>query len=200
MSHYDTFFWEKHTRQLWSLLNAVEFSASDGQRLPIDQGFKTVIQFGIDLRRHKKTLFCIGNGASASMGSHFAADLMKNAHIKTAVFTDPALMTAVANDLSFEDVYAHPLSLGAREGDCLLAISSSGRSPNIISALTVAKEMRLTTISLTAMQADNPARSLGDLNIYFPAKSYGLAETVHAALLHCWTDALSDTQNAASPS
>lgn len=142
------------------------------------------------IRKHRKTVYLVGNGASASMASHFAADLAKNVHVHTEVFTDISLITAIANDISFDEVFSEPLSKRITEGDMLVAISSSGKSPNILRAAETAKNFGGTIITLSAMDFDNPLRNMGDINFYVPAKSYGMAETCHAALLHFWVDQL----------
>jgi D-sedoheptulose 7-phosphate isomerase len=122
------------------------------------------------------------------MASHTAADLAKNAHLHTEVFSDLALITAVSNDLGYDRVFSQPLSVRARAGDMLVAISSSGRSPNVLQAVKVAARRRLTLVTLSAMDLDNPLRRAGVLNFYVGARRYGLAETCHAALLHHWMD------------
>jgi D-sedoheptulose 7-phosphate isomerase len=70
----------------------------------------------------------------------------------------------------------------------LVAISSSGRSANILAAVRLAKRLGVTIITLSAMSPRNPLRSLGALNAFVPAPVYGLAETCHAAILHQWMD------------
>jgi D-sedoheptulose 7-phosphate isomerase len=140
------------------------------------------------LRQRLRTVYLIGNGASASMASHFAADLAKNGHLHTQVFSDLSLITAISNDLGYEHVFAEPLRRRAQPQDMLVAISSSGNSPNLLKAVDVAHEKRLTVVTLSAMQPDNALRQLGDLNVYLGAKTYGLAETAHAAVLHHWMD------------
>ncbi len=142
----------------------------------------------LHLRDKGRTLYLIGNGASASMASHMAADLAKNGHIHTEVFSDLSLITAISNDLGYERVFSEPLSRRARAGDMLVAISSSGRSPNVLSAVTAARRKALTIVTLSAMDPDNPLRSAGTLSFYVPARTYGCAETCHAAVLHHWMD------------
>ena len=124
------------------------------------------------------------------MASHFAADLAKNARIYTQVFSDASLLTAVSNDLSYEKVFSEPLRWRGQKGDMLVAISSSGRSPNVLNAVEVARSLNFSIITLSAMKADNPLRGLGDLNLYVAAETYGYAETCHAALLHRWMDSV----------
>ena len=74
-------------------------------------------------------LYIIGNGGSAGMASHMAADACKNGHLRALSFSDVALLTATANDLAYEQVFSLPLERLARPGDLLIAISSSGNSP-----------------------------------------------------------------------
>ena len=122
------------------------------------------------------------------MASHFAADLAKNAHLHTEVFSDLSLVTAIANDMGYEHVFSEPLSRRAQKGDMLIAISSSGRSPNVLAAVAVARAHRVTVVTLSGMHDDNPLRAAGDLNFYVPATSYGYAETCHSSILHHWMD------------
>ena len=135
-------------------------------------------------------LFFVGNGASAAMACHTATDVGKTARVRTQVFTDPALMTAVANDVEYAEVFAEPLSWMMNASDVLVAISSSGNSPNVIRAAEKTRERKGHSVTLSAMQPGNALRHAGDLNFYLPAMKYGLAETSHAAILHHWVDRL----------
>ena len=85
-------------------------------------------------------LYLVGNGASAAMASHIAADACKNGGLRAQAFNDAALLTATGNDLAFDQVFALPLDRLARAGDLLIAISSSGDSPNIVRALEAARD------------------------------------------------------------
>jgi D-sedoheptulose 7-phosphate isomerase len=161
---------------------------TQGRELPLDQGFARWQALTRSLRRRRGAIYLIGNGASASMASHLAADLAKNAAVHTEVFSDLALITAVSNDLGYEQVFSHPLSVRARAGDMLVAISSSGRSANVLEAVRLARRRRLSIVTLTAMSPDNPLRRLGAYNFFVEATTYGMAETCHAALLHHWMD------------
>ena len=69
------------------------------------------------------------------MASHFAADLAKNGRVRAEVFTDLSLITAVANDINYDSVFAEPLRWQMREGDMLVAVSSSGNSPNVVAGV-----------------------------------------------------------------
>lgn len=121
----------------------------------------------------------IGNGGSAGIASHLAIDLSKNASVPAACFSDASMMSCLANDYGFEDWIAHAVRLSARAGDCLVAISSSGRSANILKAVAKAREMKLDVITLSGMSADNPLRELGDINYWVNSRSYNIVETAH---------------------
>ena len=133
-------------------------------------------------------LYIIGNGGSAGMASHMAADACKNGHLRALAFNDPALVTATANDLSYDQVFSLPLERLARAGDLLVAISSSGNSPNIVRALEATRGLAVEAVTLSAMRPDNRSRRMGDLNFYVPLDRYGWAESAHQVILHYWFD------------
>jgi phosphoheptose isomerase len=121
----------------------------------------------------------IGNGGSAGIASHLAIDLSKNASLPAVCFSDASMMSCLANDYGFEEWLAHALRLNARAGDCLVAISSSGRSKNILNAVAKARAMNLDVITLSGMSPDNPLRELGDVNYWIDSRSYNIVETAH---------------------
>ncbi len=156
-----------------------------------DHGFLFWAEVTMIIRSLERTVYLVGNGASSSMASHLAADLAKNGRVHTEVFTDQSLLTAIANDLSFEEVFAEPLRRRMKAGDMLVAISSSGSSPNVLKAVEVARRRGGFIVTLSAMKSTNPLRHRGDLNYYISAQTYGEAETCHAAILHHWMDLVS---------
>ena len=180
--------WQAEVERLAQVLSAVSFRDATGQEMAADQGFARWLELGEDLRHRRGTIYLVGNGASAAMASHFAADLAKNAHLHTQVFSDLSLITAISNDIGYDQVFALPLQRRAQAGDMLVAISSSGRSPSVLAAVEVARALALTVVTLSAMTPDNPLRTRGSLNAWIAAPSYGLAETGHAAILHRWMD------------
>lgn len=180
--------WKDSIDQLHELLSGVSFRTGRGAALDVEQAFRQWRRQTLDLKKRQGTIYIVGNGASASMASHFSADLAKNAHLHTEVFSDLSLITAISNDLGYEHVFAEPLRRRGRRGDMLVAISSSGRSPNILAAVALARRLGMMIVTLSAMSPRNPLRARGDLNAYVAAASYGLAETCHAAILHRWMD------------
>ncbi len=182
------FFWKSRIAVIERILKKLCFQNGDGATYLPDKGFDLWKELTIGLKEKDKSVYFIGNGASASMASHFAADLAKNAHLHTEVFSDLSLITAISNDMGYEWVFAEPLKRRARQGDMLVAISSSGESENILMACQIARKMGLNIVTLSAMSPENPLRKIGDLNIYVMADSYGLAETCHSVILHHWMD------------
>ena len=182
--------WKQEIDKLSSILHRLSFFGYDGAEYSVDEGFRIWQELTIDVREKKRSIYLIGNGASASMASHFAADLAKNAHLHTEVFHDLSLITAISNDMGYELVFAEPLRYRAKKGDMLVAISSSGNSKNILYATGIAQEIGLEIITLSAMLPQNPLRYKGLLNAYVPAQTYGYAETCHTAILHHWMDML----------
>jgi D-sedoheptulose 7-phosphate isomerase len=182
--------WHRYSQKLSNLLNSISIQDKDGNKLAVNDGFQSWEEWTCAIRSQHKTIFLIGNGASASMASHMAADLAKNAHVHSEVFTDLSLITAISNDIGYDQVFAEPLRRRAKSGDMLVAISSSGRSPNILAAVKIAQEFDLKLITLSAMTEDNPLRASGHLNYYVKAHTYGEAETCHSAILHFWMDSV----------
>jgi D-sedoheptulose 7-phosphate isomerase len=123
-----------------------------------------------------------------------AVDFSKHAGIRGIAFNDPALMSCIANDFGYEHVFEKPLEFFADKGDILVAISSSGRSQNILSAVKAARKKGLLVVSLSGFLPDNPLRSSGDLNFYVPAQAYSHVEIMHHSILHYVLDCIADTK------
>lgn len=183
--------WCKHTGALQNCLEALEVSYDSELDCSCDQAFELWKSMTVELRETGRIIYLVGNGASASMASHFSADLAKNAHVHTQVFTDLALITAVANDISYDQVFVEPLRRRLTPEDMLVAISSSGNSPNVVNACRFASEIGASVITITGMKPDNQMRQIGGLNFWIPAETYGMAETGHACILHYWMDSVS---------
>jgi D-sedoheptulose 7-phosphate isomerase len=180
--------WANSVAKLSACLGSISTKDDRGRQIPPDRAFRRWRDTTLELRADRGTVYLVGNGASASMASHVAADLAKNAHVHTEVFSDLSLITAIANDVSYEEVFAEPLRRRMRGGDVLVAVSSSGESPNILRAAEESHRLGGAVVTLTAMDPDNSLRRLGTLNFYVPAPTYGMAESCHAAILHHWID------------
>jgi D-sedoheptulose 7-phosphate isomerase len=165
-------------------------TVTDGRSCPlaIGEGFARWVEITRVANEAGRHLYLVGNGASAMMAGHFAADACKNAGLRAMAFNDAAMLTATANDVTFDEVFALPLRRVARDGDLLIAISSSGNSPNILRAADAARSLSMHVVTITGMCADNRARALGELNFYVPSRRYGWVECAHQLMLHYWLD------------
>jgi len=121
-----------------------------------------------------------GNGASASISSHFALDFTKQARVRSISFNDSSFITAYGNDYGYENWVMKAVEHHGREGDAVILISSSGRSPNIVKAAEQSKEMGLPVVTFTGFESDNPLKSRGAINFWLDSRSYNIVESVHA--------------------
>ena len=134
-------------------------------------------------------VYSCGNGGSMCDAMHFAEELTgryrKNRRGFAAMaISDPGHMSCVANDFGYEQVYAKALELQAGPKDGVVAISSSGNSPNIINAVASARRIGCWVTTLTGFKASNALRPLGDLNFHIESDNYGTVEVGHLILLH----------------
>src|SRR4051794_25541465 len=141
-----------------------------------------------------KQVFTLGNGGSASTASHMAADLAKNTisanmhRFRILSLNDnQSLMTALANDLGYENVFSEQLKNLIRPGDLLIAISASGNSPNVLNAIRYAQRQCAEVVGLLGFEGGEAAR-LADLSIVVPCDHYGVVEDVHLIINHILVD------------
>src|SRR5262245_5589484 len=160
--------WDDYVGAVSSGLLDVAITDKAAAAMTPTDGFRRWLELTADVHARGRHLFFIGNGGSAGIASHIAADACKNGSLRARAFNDSALLTATANDLAFNQVFALPLIRFADAGDMLISISSSGRSPNIVTALERAQELGLRIVTLSGMDADNPSRTFGDVNFYVP--------------------------------
>ena len=144
----------------------------------------------LDCHRRDATVFVLGNGGSASTASHFACDLAKGtqadgvpAFRAVAIGDNVALLTAWANDVSYERVFAEQLAALVRPGDVVVLISTSGNSPNVLAAAEVARAAGATSVALTDRDGGRLC-GLADLTIRVPTASTQQAEDAHLAIAH----------------
>jgi D-sedoheptulose 7-phosphate isomerase len=151
-------------------------------------GFKSDFDQAIDVLAQAKRIFFIGNGGSNSICSHMYEDYAKIGGYQTFAFSDAALITCFANDYGYENAMKEWLKIYMEPGDLLVAISSSGNSPNICNAADTAKSIGAKLLTLSGFDADNKLRKKGDVNFYIPCSSYGVVECYHQVVLHALLD------------
>jgi D-sedoheptulose 7-phosphate isomerase len=133
-------------------------------------------------------LIFVGNGGSAAIASHMATDYSKNGNVRSLALNDGSMLTCLGNDLGYAQVFAKQIELHARAGDLVIAISSSGRSENILNAVKAARTAGCTVVTLSGFTPDNPLRGLGDVNFYLASDRYGFVEIGHLTICHAVLD------------
>jgi phosphoheptose isomerase len=135
-------------------------------------------------------MFSCGNGGSASIANHMQCDHVKGIRTATdltprvlSLSTNVELLTAIANDVGYENVFVYQLQSQSRPGDVLIAVSSSGRSPNIVQALAWARDNGLRTIAITGF-GGGAARDVAEVSIHVDCTNYGIVEDLHQAIMH----------------
>jgi len=142
-----------------------------------------------------KILSC-GNGGSAGDAQHFSAELLNRFEKERpglpamALTTDSSTLTAIANDYDYNEVFSKQVSALGQTGDVLLAISTSGNSANVMTAIQVAQEREMITVALTGKDGGNMAKLLGpnDIEIRVPSDRTARIQEVHLVVIHCLCD------------
>ncbi|MBT4769354.1 MAG: SIS domain-containing protein [Rhodospirillaceae bacterium] len=169
---------------------ATEVTSREGTALPLGDAFASTLENIKAIHESGNVLRFIGNGGSASIASHMAVDFSKRGGIRANALNDPSMLTCLGNDLGYEEVFSHQLGLHIREGDLLVAISSSGASDNILRGVNIARDKGALTVTLSGFNPENPLRGLGDVNYYVNSSEYGFVELTHMALLSAMIDLL----------
>ncbi len=145
-----------------------------------------------ETRQQGRQLFLCGNGGSAATASHLANDLGKGASYGrpgpgrfrvTALTDNVPWITALANDVGYEAVFAEQLRNLGQAGDLLIAISGSGNSPNVLNAVQAARELEMRTIGWCGFGGGKLA-GLVDLPVVVASHHMGRVEDVHAIIMH----------------
>ena len=144
--------------------------------------------------RNNKQVFVLGNGGSSSTASHMAADLAKNTigpNMKrfriVSLNDNAAIMTALANDLGYENVFSEQLTNLVQAGDVLVVVSASGNSPNVLNAMHYARSRSAEVVGLLGFDG-GAAAELADIALIVPSDHYGVVEDVHLIINHILVD------------
>ena len=135
-------------------------------------------------------VYLIGNGGSAAIVAHVQNDLVNKGRLRAHVLHEASLLTCMSNDYGYEQAYAEILERVLRPDDVLIAVSSSGRSKNILNAVEVARSRGAHILTLTGFTPENPLRASGHVNVWLPSSDYGEVEIGHQLVLHYLADAL----------
>jgi D-sedoheptulose 7-phosphate isomerase len=163
----------------------------------VDPITRAIGLLGASLRAGGKVLSC-GNGGSAGDAQHFSSELLNRfererpALPAVALSTDTSTLTSIANDYAYEQVFAKQVAALGRPGDVLLAISTSGNSPNVIAAIAAAQSRDMRVVALTGRNGGRmaPVLSAGDVEIRVPAERTARIQEVHLLVIHCLCDGI----------
>ena len=172
-------YWSDYLDELGRAANSIQVA-----------GVERAAKVLVDAYTAGATVFSCGNGGSAAISNHLQCDHLKG--VRTGTDITPAVMslsanvellTAIANDIGYGDVFIYQLQSYARKGDVLIAISSSGNSPNIIQALKWSRKQGVRTIALTGFEGGE-ARKVADVPIHVDSRNYGVIEDLHQSIMH----------------
>jgi D-sedoheptulose 7-phosphate isomerase len=167
-------------------LTAFERAAQDAAML---SAARKVAQVIVDGLRAGHKLLLVGNGGSAADAQHIAAEIVgrykreRPAYAAIALTTDTSALTSISNDYGFEQAFARQVEGLGRRGDILLALSTSGRSPNILAALRVAREHGLVTIGFTGAKGAAMGAACDHL-LVAPSDDTPVIQQIHLAVAH----------------
>ena len=181
-----------NTSLIRTYISAIRETAAN---LPV-QHIEKAVRILDEARTNGNQVYLFGNGGSAATASHLAVDLSKGTiddgrpHLRTAALTDNiALISAWANDASYDDIFARQIECQVRPGDVVIGISSRGRSANVLNGLRRAKSCGATTIALTGFDGGS-LNGMVDVCIVVPANSIEQVEDVHLMVGHMLTECL----------
>ena len=149
------------------------------------------------LQQKHKILTC-GNGGSADQAQHFSSELLNRFETERpglpaiALTTDTSTLTSIANDSAFEQIFARQVQALGQLGDILLTLTTSGNSPNVLKAIEVAHNQRMSVILLSGRNGGKAAQALKepDVEIRVPSKSTARIQEVHLLIIHCLCDVI----------
>ncbi|TDJ47164.1 MAG: phosphoheptose isomerase [Gammaproteobacteria bacterium] len=144
-----------------------------------------------------KILSC-GNGGSAGDAQHFSAEMLNRFERERpglpaiALTADSSTLTAIANDYAYEQIFSKQVLALGNANDCLLAISTSGNSPNVLAAVHAAHEKEMRVVALTGRDGGSTAQALkdADIEIRVPSMRTARIQEVHLVVIHCLCDGI----------
>jgi len=176
---------------------AVKTAAMESMPAQIERAVECLLRA---LRDGHKILSC-GNGGSAGDAQHFSSELLNRFEMERpplpaiALTTDSSTLTAIANDYSYDDIFAKQIKALGKTGDVLLAISTSGASTNVIRAIDAAQDRGMAVVAMTGRDGGEMAAALtdNDVELRVPADRTARIQEVHLLLIHCLCDAIDNS-------
>ena len=150
--------------------------------------------------KNNNIIYTCGNGGSSSLADHFTCDFIKQTNNKTnlkvksiSLASNFSLISAIANDISFDEIFSFQVEKLCKKNDILFLFSVSGNSKNLINAVKKAKTKNVKTISFTGFNGGKLSK-IADFNINFPMTNYGIVEDCHLSMMHYLSQFLRNTK------
>ena len=183
-------FAESYYSNLFGFANSIRVTDGSGKELTFPLGIEKAGNLIMAQTASGQKIIFIGNGGSAAISSHMAVDFWKNGGMKAISFNDGPQLTCIGNDYGYKHVFEKPIEMFTDSGDILIAISSSGKSENILLGVKAAGLKGCRIITLSGFDERNPLSAMGEFNFYVPSKSYGPVEVIHHSICHCIIDTI----------
>ena len=172
-------FYLEYINQKNDLLQKIDFKELDRIIKLLKKSFK-----------NNNILYTCGNGGSSSLADHFTCDFIKQTNNQTnlkvksiSLASNFSLISAIANDISYEEIFSFQIEKLCKKNDVLFLFSVSGNSPNLVEAIKAAKKIGTKTVSFTGFNGGKLSK-MSDFNINFPIANFGIAEDCHISIMH----------------
>jgi D-sedoheptulose 7-phosphate isomerase len=137
----------------------------------------------------KGKIYFFGNGASASFSNHMALDWSKNGGVLALSLSDSSMLTALANDYSYDEAFVEFMKINKiSTDDLVISTSSSGNSKNIVNVLNYCRQNKITSIGLSGLNSGNKTEEIANYSLFVPSKTYGMVECIHQIFHHLILD------------
>ena len=180
--------------ELSAIVQATEVTDIANEGVSFEHGLARMLDMVRVCKDQGGKVMFIGNGGSATIASHMAIDYNNMSCAPAMALNDSGMLTCLGNDFGYEHVFDKQLGFVGRAEDLLIAISSSGKSQNILNAVSAARAKDMAVITMSGFGGDNPLRGTGDLNFYINSSRYGYVEIAHLILCHAVADMSGDWQ------
>ena len=155
----------------------------------IQSFFEILNDIFLHIQKKKGRIFFFGNGASASFSNHMSLDWSKNGDILALSLSDSSLLTALANDFSYEEIFTEFVKINSINSDDFVVLtSSSGNSKNIINVIKHCSDNKIKTLGLSGLSSNNFTNRNTNFSIFVPCNTYGMVECIHQIFHHLILD------------
>ena len=176
---------ESYVDVLASVMRTAVATDAHGKDVTLDAAVEWSVEAARRAAAQGNKIIFAGNGGSAEIASHMATDYSKNGGLRAWAMNDGSMLTCLANDYGYEQVFSKQIEFHGRSGDVLVAISSSGQSANILAAVSAARKLGCTVLTLSGFKPDNALRKTGDMNLYLELDGLRLCRDRAPCALPC---------------